>query len=404
MKFKVEKDKIEIIEDSTINSGSINYYEIECEFSSEWDNLAIKMILLNENNSAIALGFMDGKFIIPNTISGRYSIGFVGYLIEGETKTKQISTILLPKILYKGAGDNTIEIVEEEVLEPTIWEQYVATIQAIMNDTIDVRTDVYNKYDEYNLNAAAKTTEFNDNYTIKKQAIDGVCTDVQTLKTGVEQDIAAEIDTINGMLEDYNVNATSKTVEFNSNYDTKKQAIDTTAQAVENARQEVATNTAQVSADKEQVAEDKSSVNSTYADFLAQIGSEIATLGEDGKIPMSQIPATATQEIYEVESENELVSLTAQKGDLAELVEEIDGERIVTKTWQLLGTDSTVRANWVTWGTSYAVSAGNASNATNAEDSTKINGKRIISMTKEAYDNAYSSGTLLEDTFYFVEE
>jgi len=226
MKFKVEKDKIEIIEDSTINSGTINFYEVECEFSSEWDNLAIKMILLSENNSAIALGFMDGKFIIPNTISGRYSIGFVGYLIEGETKTKQISTILLPKILYKGAGDSTIEIVEEEVLEPTTWEQYVATIQAIMNDTIDVRTDVYNKYDEYNLNAAAKTTEFNENYTIKKQAIDDVCTNVQEIEDNVEQ-MQTYINTaIEEGLQDYNDNAIIKTTEFNDNYTVKKAEID----------------------------------------------------------------------------------------------------------------------------------------------------------------------------------
>lgn len=133
-----------------------------------------------------------------------------------------------------------------------------------------------------------------------------------------------------------------------------------------------------------------------YSDFLNQLGVDIATL-VGGKIPLSQIPATATQEIYTITSENELTSLTAQRGDLAELIEEIDGERTITKTWQCLG-DSSNRNNWVVWGTSYAVSAGNATTANNAENANTINNHRLIEISAEDFETAVKD----ENTYYLV--
>lgn len=133
-----------------------------------------------------------------------------------------------------------------------------------------------------------------------------------------------------------------------------------------------------------------------YSDFLNQLGVDIATL-VGGKIPLSQIPATATQEIYTVTSENQLTSLTAQCGDLAELIEEVNGERTITKTWQCLG-DSAIRENWVVWGTSYAVSAGNATTAINAENSNTINNHRLIEISSEDFETAIKD----QDTYYLV--
>ncbi len=133
-----------------------------------------------------------------------------------------------------------------------------------------------------------------------------------------------------------------------------------------------------------------------YNDFLSQLGVDIATL-VGGKVPMSQIPATATQEIYTVTSEAQLTSLTAQRGDLAELIEEIGGERTITKTWQCLG-DSTKRSSWVVWGTSYAVSAGNATTATNAQNANTINNHRLIEISAEEFETAVKD----ENTYYLV--
>lgn len=146
----------------------------------------------------------------------------------------------------------------------------------------------------------------------------------------------------------------------------------------------------------EQTEENAQKTEQAYSDFLNQLGTDVATL-VGGKIPMNQIPATATQEIYTVTSEDELTSLTAQRGDLAELIEEIDGERTITKTWQCLG-DSSKRDNWVVWGTSYAVSAGNATTATNAENANTINNHRIIEISAEDFEMAVKD----ENTYYLV--
>ncbi len=133
------------------------------------------------------------------------------------------------------------------------------------------------------------------------------------------------------------------------------------------------------------------------SDLLAMINSGDIVLATDGKLPLSSIPATATQEIYVVESEDELTSLIAQRGDLAELVEEIDGERTITKTWQCLG-DSKKRENWVVWGTSYAVQSGNAEHSNTSTNATMINGHRIVEMTEAEFENAVKD----ENTYYLV--
>jgi hypothetical protein len=132
------------------------------------------------------------------------------------------------------------------------------------------------------------------------------------------------------------------------------------------------------------------------ADLLAMLGVDVATL-VGGKIPMAQLPATATQEIYEVTAESELTGLTAQRGDLGEIIEIINGKKTVTKTYQLLGNgDATVLDNWVIWGTSYAVQAGNASTADNAENANMINNHRLVFFATEAeYQSAVKEGTTL---------
>ena len=145
-------------------------------------------------------------------------------------------------------------------------------------------------------------------------------------------------------------------------------------------------------------ASSESAALQAMTDYLAMIGVDIATL-VGGKVPMSQIPATATQEIYTITSVEEITTLVAQRGDLAELIQTVDGEPTIVKSYQLLGDgDPTIASNWVVWGTSYAVQAGNASTATNAENSTMINGHRLVTMNQAQYDIA----AIVVDTLYAV--
>lgn len=132
------------------------------------------------------------------------------------------------------------------------------------------------------------------------------------------------------------------------------------------------------------------------SDLLAMLGTDVATL-VGGKIPMSQIPATATQEIYVVLSESELTGLTAQRGDLAELVETVEGEQTIIKTWQCLG-DANEQENWVVWGTSYAVQAGASKLADNATNAGMINNHRLVEMTESEYQTAVKD----PNTYYLV--
>lgn len=180
------------------------------------------------------------------------------------------------------------------------------------------------------------------------------------------------------------------------------------AKASEEATAENKTATEELTSRAETAAEnaERSEVNSSasektasqaLADLLAMINSGDIVLATDGKLPLSAIPATATQEIYTVTSEDELTSLTAQRGDLAELIEEINGERTITKTWQCLG-EASVRENWVVWGTSYAVQAGNATTANNALNANTINNHRIVEMTEEEFQAAVKD----ENTYYLV--
>ena len=143
----------------------------------------------------------------------------------------------------------------------------------------------------------------------------------------------------------------------------------------------------------------KDTAQHAMSDLLNMMGTDVATL-VGGKIPMNQIPATATQEIHEITSADELTELTAQRGDLAEIVETLDGIRTITKTYQLLGDgDAAVLDNWVVWGTSYAVQAGNASTANNATDSTMINGHRLVFFDTVAEMEA---AVKVDGTMYFA--
>ena len=134
-----------------------------------------------------------------------------------------------------------------------------------------------------------------------------------------------------------------------------------------------------------------------YGDFLNQLGTDVATL-VGGKIPMSQIPATATQEIYTVSDEADITKVAAQRGDLCEIITDMNGLPFVERTFQLLGDDSTVRSNWVEWGTSYAVSSGHSHISDVANNAAMINGHRLIEMSAEDFATAVKEA----DTYYLV--
>lgn len=132
------------------------------------------------------------------------------------------------------------------------------------------------------------------------------------------------------------------------------------------------------------------------SDYLALFGTAggTATLGMDGKLSPSQIPAISINDTFPVADTTAMLALTAQRGDVAIIVV----ADVVTDTYMLMGDDPSVLANWKKLGVSYVAEAGHAQTATAAEDSQMINGHRIVAMTQAQYDVAVKD----PDTIYVV--
>lgn len=134
MKFVLNKDRI-IVEDSqNFNSGSINFYEAEIEYSEDWNDLNIAAILIKKDEQeGQSIAIINNKFYIDKQYKGTYSIGFVGYIIENETKTYQISTNLIDIYFDEGAGEVDAKN-QEDVPTPSEWEVYLEQVQQFINN------------------------------------------------------------------------------------------------------------------------------------------------------------------------------------------------------------------------------------------------------------------------------
>ena len=146
MKFILNKDTLEVDKIAVGNSGSFNYYEAEVEYDESWNNLNIEAIIVKKRcggheNTGTSIAVINNKFFIDKKLSGDYYIGFVGYTIENDKKTYQISSNLKYIHFDKGAGE--IETENEELPTPSEWEIYIAQIKAIVSD-IEGLTDKLN--------------------------------------------------------------------------------------------------------------------------------------------------------------------------------------------------------------------------------------------------------------------
>ena len=133
-------------------------------------------------------------------------------------------------------------------------------------------------------------------------------------------------------------------------------------------------------------------VKQAFADLLAMLGSDIATL-TGGKLTPSQIPAIAITNTYPVSTEAEMLALDCQTGDVCIRLDE-------SKSYILQGTNPALLTDWqhLKTPTNYADTAGHALTAANAENSDKINGHRVVAMTQAQYDLAVKE----PDTIYMV--
>ena len=134
MKFILNKDTLEIDNIELANSGSISYYEADVEYDESWNDLTIEAIMVKRNEEVgKSIAVINNKMFIDQKLRGTYHIGFVGYKIEGEQKTYQVSTNLKSIYFDKGAGE--IETENQELPTPTEWEIYIAQIQEMLKNS-----------------------------------------------------------------------------------------------------------------------------------------------------------------------------------------------------------------------------------------------------------------------------
>lgn len=137
MKFILEKDKLDIENKIIYNSGSVLYYEADVEYDESWNDLTIEAVIIKKDEEeGVSRSIINNKIYLDKEMSGSYSIGFVGYTIENNEKSYQISTNLKPIIIRKGAGE--IETNNEDIPTPTEWEIYIAQIQEMLEGHLGV--------------------------------------------------------------------------------------------------------------------------------------------------------------------------------------------------------------------------------------------------------------------------
>jgi hypothetical protein len=140
-------------------------------------------------------------------------------------------------------------------------------------------------------------------------------------------------------------------------------------------------------------------VTQAMTDFLNMLGTDVATL-TNGKLTPSQIPDISINDVFEVDDTEEMLTLTAQKGDCA-LIMGVDEEDnpIVTDSYLLAANDATVLANWKKLGVSYVANAGHALTADNATNATKINGHGLVRFDTLA---ELEAAVKIEGTLYYA--
>ena len=114
----------------------------------------------------------------------------------------------------------------------------------------------------------------------------------------------------------------------------------------------------------------------------------LADIDGSAKIPSVYIQQVDIKDYIQITDESQLDTIPAQKGDVAVLVSDINGEKTITKSWLLLSVSDTGVRDWAVYGTSYATNAGNATYAQSSENALKVNGLTINGILSEADYNA----------------
>lgn len=124
MKLIIENEILKN-QDTPVLAESINIYDIEFEFSEEWNNLSKKIVYVKDDN-IYEEAIIENKSTIPNLPNGIYAIGVVGLAVNGETVVKRKATNLLAKAIMNSGAEYTVNTYTEQSV--TTFERYLQEI------------------------------------------------------------------------------------------------------------------------------------------------------------------------------------------------------------------------------------------------------------------------------------
>ena len=211
MKFILNKDTLEIENNEIIVSGSVNYYKVDVEYDESWNDLNIKAIIVEtDNKKGISRAVINNKMYIDQSLNGVYSIGFVGYKIENDKKTYQISSNLRKIYIDVGAGEIKTEV--KDVPTPSEWEIYISQIQEFIREGQEIITQASNLNLDVNKveNVSTISVTSKNGTTKKVEILDGkdyILTEndkneiAKTVKPLVKQEIQPTLDGIKDTAE-----------------------------------------------------------------------------------------------------------------------------------------------------------------------------------------------------------
>lgn len=171
--FNVDKQKLTRIDDEFLVDKSQDYLYVKIHFSSEWDNLA-KRILFRQKSRSYLIELQETEeegfysCVVPHEVLGNYfTITAVGVLEEVRITTNFIG-ILLEKSLYTNKITPTTDPSED--IFTKIWKELDTNSYIYINDIKDYLYEIY--YDKLDYDYA-------EDYFQKKNIPVGACSSVR---------------------------------------------------------------------------------------------------------------------------------------------------------------------------------------------------------------------------------
>ena len=150
MKLIINNETLQKEIDSEYRAKSINIYEIEFEFSSEWDDL-IKRVLFIKGDQVFEGAIINNRVMMPSIPNGVYAVGVVGFISENDIITTRKSTDLCCIEITESAAEYTAnQDISEEAL--SVFERYLEMLTNKTNEALEdieeAKDDAINEIEE----------------------------------------------------------------------------------------------------------------------------------------------------------------------------------------------------------------------------------------------------------------